>query len=93
MVSHQSADEFPRCSVEPPVKDAGKIDAQIMSANALQRVFPTTVASCCLAFRGWIHQETLCNRSSATCDLRQCAVVTSEDTRLSWVSWVGNHSV
>ena len=72
MVSLQNADEFPRCSVEPPVKDGGKIDAQIMSAKALQRVFPAKVASCCPASGGWIHQETLCNRSSATFDLRQC---------------------
>ena len=31
------------------------MDAQIMSAKALQRVFPTAVASC-LPFRGWICQ-------------------------------------
>ena len=26
-----------------------------------------------IQFRGWIHQETLCNRSSVAFDLRQCA--------------------
>ena len=50
-------------------EDAGRMDAQIMSAKALQRVFPTTVASY-LQFRGWICQETLCDRSSVTFDLR-----------------------
>ena len=34
-------------------------------ADALRRVFPTTVASY-LAFRGWIRQETLCDRMSIT---------------------------
>ena len=42
-----------------------------MSAKALQRVFPTTVAS--LDYRGWIRQEALCHRSSAAFVLRQCA--------------------
>ena len=41
-------------------------------ADALQRVFLTTVVSY-LQFRGWICQETLCDRSSVTFDLRQCA--------------------
>ena len=49
------------------------MDAQIGSADALQRVFPTAVASY-LLFRGWICQETLCGRSAVTFDLRQCAV-------------------
>ena len=39
-------------------EDAGRKDAQIGFADALQRVFPTTVVSH-LAFRGWIRQETL----------------------------------
>ena len=41
-------------------------------ADALQRVFLTTVASY-LQFRGWICPETLCDRSSVTFDLRQQA--------------------
>ncbi len=36
------------------------MDARIGFANALQRVFSTTVASQC-DFRGWIRQETLCD--------------------------------
>ena len=47
------------------------MDTQTGFAGASQRVFPTTVASY-LQFRGWIYRETLCNRSSVTCDLRQC---------------------
>ena len=43
-----------------------------MSAKALQRVFPTTVASH-LDYRVWIRQEAWCDRSSATFVLRQCA--------------------
>ena len=54
-------------------EDAGRMDTQIRFADALQQVFPTTVASY-LRFRGWIHQETLRNRSSVTFDLRQCAL-------------------
>ena len=46
------------------------MDAQIMSAKALQRVFPTTVASY-LIFRGWIRQESLSDQSAVTFDLRQ----------------------
>ena len=34
--------------------------AQIGFADALRRVFPTTVASE-LQFRGWVHQETRAN--------------------------------
>ena len=44
----------------------------ISSTDALQRVFPTTVPSY-LQFRGWICQEALCDRSSVTFDLSQCA--------------------
>ena len=51
-------------------EDARKMDTQIGFADAMQRVFPTTVAS--FQFRGWIHQETLCDRSSVAFDLRQC---------------------
>ena len=46
-------------------------NAQNRFADALRRVLPTTLASH-LAFRGWICQETLCDRSSVTFDLRQC---------------------
>ena len=49
------------------------MDALIGFADALQRIFPTTVASY-LTFHGWIRQETLRNRSSVTFELRQCAV-------------------
>ena len=48
------------------------MDTQTGFAGASQRVFPTTVASY-LQFRGWIYRKTFCNRSSVTCDLRQCA--------------------
>ena len=51
-------------------EDAGRKDAQIGFADALQRVFPTTVVSH-LAFCGWIRQETLWDPSSATFDLTQ----------------------
>ena len=44
-------------------EDSGKMDAQIMSAKALQWVFPTTVVSY-LEFCGWIRQDTWCNRMS-----------------------------
>ena len=37
-------------------EDAGKMDAQIMSAKALQWVFPTTVASY-LTFPGSVRQQ------------------------------------
>ena len=47
------------------------MDTQTGFASASQRVFPTTVASY-LQFRGWIYRKTFCNRSSVTCDLRQC---------------------
>ncbi len=46
---------------------------EIGFADALQRVFPTTVSSD-LPFRGWICQETLCDGSLVTFDLRQCGV-------------------
>ena len=42
-------------------EDAGKMDAQIMSAKALRRVFPTTVASY-LTFHGSVRQEATVNR-------------------------------
>ena len=42
-------------------------NAQIGSADALRRIFPTALASY-LQFRGWIRQETLCDRSSVTFD-------------------------
>ena len=42
-------------------KDAGKMDAQIMSAKALQRVFLTTVASY-LTSHGSVGQEVAGNR-------------------------------
>ena len=38
-------------------------NAQVRFADALQRVFPTTVVSY-LEFRGWIHQDTRCNGMS-----------------------------
>ena len=43
------------------VEDAGKMDAQIMSAKALQRVFPTTMASY-LTCHGSVRQEATGNR-------------------------------
>ena len=42
-------------------EDAGKMDDQIMSAKALQWVFPTTVASY-LTFHGSVRQEATGNR-------------------------------
>ena len=42
-------------------EDAGRMDAQIRSAKALQRVFPTTVASY-LTFHGSVRQEATGNR-------------------------------
>ena len=47
------------------------MDAQIGFSDALRWVFPTMVPSY-LQCRGWICQETLCDRSSVTFDLRQC---------------------
>ena len=41
--------------------DAGRMDAQIRSAKALQRVFLTTVASY-LTFHGSVRQEATGNR-------------------------------
>ena len=41
-------------------EDTGRMDAQIMSTDASQRVFPTTLANY-LEFCGWIRQETLCD--------------------------------
>ena len=38
-------------------------NAQIGSADALRRIFPTALASY-LQFRGWIRQETRCNGMS-----------------------------
>ena len=46
-------------------------NVQIRFADALQRVFPTALASY-LQFRDWIRQETLCDRSLVTFDVRQC---------------------
>ena len=51
--------------------DAGRKDAQIGFADALGRIFPTALARY-LLFRGGIRQETLCDRSSVTFDMRQC---------------------
>ena len=45
-------------------------------ADVLQRVLPTTLVRR-FPFRGWIRQETLCDRRSVTFDLRQCAGRTS----------------
>ena len=42
----------------------------------LQRVLPTTLVRR-VQFRGWIRQETLCDRRSVTFDLRQCACWTT----------------
>ena len=56
---------------------AGRMDAQIGSADALRRIFPTALASY-LQFRDWIRQETLLDRSSVTFDVRQCAAPKSE---------------
>ena len=52
-------------------EDAGRMDAQIGFADALQRVFPTALARY-LLFRGGIRQGILCEPSSVTSDLRQC---------------------
>ena len=53
-------------------EDDGKIDVQVRFADALQRVLPTTLVRR-FQFRGRVQQETLCDRSSVTFDLRQCA--------------------
>ena len=53
-------------------KAPARRDAPFGLADALRRIFLTVLASY-LQFRGWIRQETLCDRSSATFDLRQCA--------------------
>ena len=42
-------------------EDGGRMDAQIISAKALQWVFPTTVASY-LTFHGSVRQEPTGNR-------------------------------
>ena len=52
-------------------EDAGKMDAQIWFADALQRVFPTALARY-LLFHGGIRQGILCEPSSVTFDMRQC---------------------
>ena len=52
---------------------AGREDAQIGFADALRWIFPTALARY-VVFHGWIRQETLCDQSSATFDLRHCAV-------------------
>ena len=48
------------------------MDAPIGFADALRRVFPTTMCSH-LQFPGWISQETWLDRSSVTFDVKQCA--------------------
>ena len=48
-------------------------NAQIGSADALRRIFPTALASY-LQFRGWIRQDTRCNGMSVAVLLRQCPV-------------------
>ena len=47
------------------VAGAGTAHEQISSTDAVQRASPTTVSRY-LQFRGWICQETLCDRSSVT---------------------------
>ena len=59
------------------------MDTGIGFADALQRVFPTTVSSY-LPFRGWICQETLCDGSPVTFDLRQCGSPTCPQHKI-WV--------
>ena len=44
-------------------EDAGRNDSQIGFADALQRVLPTDAGQTYVPFRGWIRQETLCDRS------------------------------
>ena len=53
------------------------MDALIGFADAMQRVFPTTMStkSRYLECGGWIRQEAWCDRSSVTFDVRQCALV------------------
>ena len=51
---------------------AGAAHVQIRFSDALRRVLPTRLTSY-LEFRGRICQETSCDRSSVTFDLRQCA--------------------
>ena len=55
-------------------EDAGTAHRQIISTDALRRVFPTTVSGY-LRFRAWTRQEILYGRSSVTFDSRQCAVM------------------
>ena len=50
------------------------MDALIGFADAMQRVFPTTMSRY-LECGGWIRQEAWCDRSSVTFDVRQCALV------------------
>ena len=59
-------------------EDAGRKDAPIGFADALRWIFPPVLARY-VVFHGWIRQETLCDRSSVTFDLRQCAVVFEGD--------------
>ena len=49
----------------------GTTHGQIRFSDALRRVLPTRLTSY-LEFGGRICQETLCDRSSVTFDLRQC---------------------
>ena len=50
------------------------MDAQIGFADALRWILPTRLTRY-VVFHGWIRQETLCDRSSVTFDLRQCGVI------------------
>ena len=52
-------------------EDAGTAHVKIRFSDALRRVLPTRLTSY-LEFGGRICQETLCDRSSVTFDLRQC---------------------
>ena len=54
-------------------EDAGATHGQIGFADALRWIFPPVLARY-VVFHGWIRQETLCDRSSVTFDLRQCAL-------------------
>ena len=49
----------------------GSMDAPIGFADALRWIFPPVLARY-VVFHGWIRQETLCDRSSVTFDLRLC---------------------
>ena len=72
-------------------EDGGRMDTEIGFADALQRVFPTTVSSD-LPFRGWICQETLCDGSPVTFDLRQCGSPRARSTRFGSYTSVAERS-